>query len=343
MKLEDFDYFLPEEKIAQYPRKRGESKLFVVHRSDKKFEHRNFLDIVDYIRKDDLVVLNRTKVIPARLFGRRRRTGGKVEIFILRKKIDNTYEVLAGPGRKAPVGEIITFGNGLHCEIMGRDPVYGTRIAKFWADAGDVEFLIEQTGNVPLPPYIKREPEPMDRERYQTVYAEEKGAVAAPTAGLHFTEEIIENIVKKGAKIGYIILHAGLGTFRPVKVKNIEEHRMEPEYFKIPEETANLINNTKKIGGRVLCVGTTTIRTLESAADENGFVQPEEGETNLYIYPPYQFKVCDVVLTNFHLPKSTLLILTSAFAERELILSAYEEAKRRDYLFYSYGDAMLIL
>jgi len=342
MKLSLFDYHLPEELIAQRPVPRGKSRLFVLDRKRKAFHHRIFPDILEYINSGDLVVLNKTRVIPARLFGRRR-TGGKVEIFILRKLKDGIYEVLAGPGRKAPAGEIITFDEGLKCEILRKDPVYGTRIAKFSAEDGDVDEMIERTGRIPLPPYIRRDPEEIDRERYQTVYAEEKGAVAAPTAGLHFTEEILKQIEEKGARLGYIVLHAGLGTFRPVKVEEIEKHRMEPEYFRVPEETAEMVNDTKKRGGKVLCVGTTVIRSLESVADDNGMVRPFEGETNLYIYPPYRFKVCDMILTNFHLPKSTLLILVSAFAGRELVLEAYKEAIKERYRFYSYGDAMLII
>ena len=341
MDIEAFDYKLPQKLIAQYPSERGKTKLFVIHRDTEKFEHRDFPDIVEYIHSDDCLVINETRVLPARLYGKRK-TGGKVEILLLRKLEGNKWEVLAGPGRKAPPEEIITFDRRLKCKILGKDPNFGTRIAEFYGE-GNVDKLIEEIGNIPLPPYIKRVPEPIDRERYQTIYATKEGAVAAPTAGLHFTEEILDRIREKGTKIVRVLLHIGLGTFRPVKVDEIEKHRMEPEWMEISEDAARSINETKENGGRTIAVGTTVVRALESAADESGNVSGKKGDTNIYIYPPYRFKVVNVLLTNFHLPKSTLLILTSAFASKELILRAYKEAIRKKYRFYSYGDAMLIL
>ena len=341
MDIQAFDYELPREFIAQYPSERGKTKLFVVHRDTGKFEHRKFSNIVEYISANDCLVVNETRVLPARLFGKRR-TGGKVEILLLRKLEGNKWEVLAGPGRKAPQGEIITFNERLKCKILGKNFDFGTRIAEF-SGKGNIDELIEEIGNIPLPPYIKRTPEPIDKERYQTVYGVKKGAVAAPTAGLHFTDEILSRIREKGTRIVRILLHTGLGTFRPVKSTRIELHRMEPEYMEISEDAAKTINETKKNGGRIVAVGTTVVRSLESAVDKNGNVLPKQGDTNIYIYPPYKFKAVDVLLTNFHLPKSTLLILTSAFASRELILKAYKEATKQQYKFYSYGDAMLIL
>ncbi len=341
MDIHEFNYELPQSFIAQYPMGRGKTRLFVVHRDTGKFEHRKFPDILEYIQPEDCVVINETRVLPARLFGKRR-TGGKVEILLLRKLKGNKWEVLAGPGRKAPPGEIITFNENLKCKILGKDPDFGTRIAEF-SGKGNIDELIEEIGNIPLPPYIKREPEKIDKDRYQTIYGVKKGAVAAPTAGLHFTEKILENIEEKGAKIARVLLHTGLGTFRPVKVSQVESHRMEPEYMEISKDAAKTINKTKKKGGRVIAVGTTVVRTLESAVDKNEKVIPKKGDTNIYIYPPYRFKVVDILLTNFHLPKSTLLILTAAFASREIILKAYREAIKQKYRFYSYGDAMLIL
>jgi len=341
MDIQLFDYKLPQELIAQYPSERGKTRLFVLHRDTGKFEHRKFSDIVEYIQPDDCLVINETRVLPARLFGKRK-TGGKVEILLLRKLEGNKWEVLAGPGRKAPPGEIITFNERLMCKILYRNAEFGTRVAEF-SGKGDIDELIEEIGNIPLPPYIKRSPNSIDKDRYQTVYGVKKGAVAAPTAGLHFTQEILFKIRKKGAKIVKVLLHTGLGTFRPVKSKEVESHRMEPEYMEISEEDVNTINKVKKNGGRIIAVGTTVVRTLESAVDKDNNVIPKKGDTNIYIYPPYKFKVVDILLTNFHLPKSTLLILTSAFASREIILTAYREAIEQKYKFYSYGDAMLIL
>lgn len=339
MRIEEFDYFLPEELIAQYPNERGKSRLLVLNRNTGNIEHRMFEDVIEYLNPDDVLVLNNTKVIPARLYGKKE-TGGKVEIFVLKKLKDNIFEVLAGPGRKARVGDKIKFSDDFYCIIKDIKRDSGTRIVEFFGE--DIESMIEKIGEIPLPPYIKRKPEEIDKTRYQTIYASIKGAVAAPTAGLHFTDELLMKIREKGVKIVYITLHSGLGTFRPVKVKEIEKHKMETEYFKISDSTAKIINIAKEKGKKIICVGTTTIRTLETIANLNGFVMEYEGETNLYIYPPYKFKVCDKIITNFHLPKSTLLILVSAFAGRENILKVYEEAIRQKYRFFSYGDAMLI-
>lgn len=340
MKLEEFDYYLPEELIAQYPLERGKSRLLILNRNTGSIEHRIFSDVIEYLNPDDVLVLNNTKVISARLYGRKE-TGGKVEIFILKKIEDKIYEVLAGPGRKARIGDKIIFSDDFYCIIKDINKDFGTRIAEFFGE--DIDGMIERYGEIPLPPYINRKPEEIDKTRYQTVYAEVKGAVAAPTAGLHFTKELLGKIKEKDVKIVYITLHSGLGTFRPVKVSEIEKHRMEPEYFKVSRETSEIINDAKSKGKNIICVGTTTIRALESIADEKGFVKEYEGETNLYIYPPYKFKVCDKIITNFHLPKSTLLLLVSAFAGKEKILNAYKEAINLKYRFFSYGDAMMII
>uniref|UniRef100_A0A7C4YBZ8 S-adenosylmethionine:tRNA ribosyltransferase-isomerase n=1 Tax=candidate division WOR-3 bacterium TaxID=2052148 RepID=A0A7C4YBZ8_UNCW3 len=341
MRIEDFDFYLPPELIAQYPNERGKSRLLVLNKKTGEIEHKQFSDIIEYLSFGDVLVLNNTKVIPARLFGRRE-SGGVVEVFILERKEGNLYEVLSKPGRKARPGEKITFDKNFYCIIRDINKEFGTRIAEFFCN-GDVDDFIEKYGEIPLPPYIRRKPEDIDKERYQTIYAKVKGAVAAPTAGLHFTEEILNEIKNKGSKITFITLHSGLGTFRPVKVREIEKHRMEPEYFSVSRETAEIINDAKKEGKNIFCVGTTTIRALESVSDENGFVKEFQGKTDLYIYPPYRFKVCDKIITNFHLPKSTLLLLVSAFAGRDKILKAYEEAIRLKYRFFSYGDAMLII
>lgn len=340
MRLEEFDYFLPKELIAQYPVEKGKSRLLILDRNTGNIEHKKFKDIVDYLNQNDVLVLNNTKVIPARLYGRKE-TGGKVEILILKKMKDNLFEILAGPGRKAKIGDKIIFSDDFYCIVKEINKYFGTRIAEFYGI--DVDNLIERYGEIPLPPYINRKPEEIDKTGYQTVYAEVKGSVAAPTAGLHFTEGLLKKIKEKGVKIVYVTLHAGLGTFRPVKVSEIEKHRMESEYFKVSKDTAHIINVAKEKRNNIICVGTTTIRALESIADNEGFIKEYEGETNLYIYPPFKFKVCNKIITNFHLPKSTLLLLVSAFAGREKILNAYKEAINLKYRFFSYGDAMMII
>lgn len=341
MRLEDFYYELPEELIAQEPlSQRSMSKLMVLDRARGRVEHKKFKDIVNYLEAGDCLILNDTRVIPARLLGKRKDTGGKIEFVLLKRRKDNIWEVILKPGRKAKPGSKFVFGDGiLEAEILEiiED---GNRLVRFRFE-GVFEQILDKIGIMPLPPYITREME--DYERYQTVYSRSKGSSAAPTAGLHFTDELLESIRRKNISVVFITLHIGLGTFRPVKVKNIEEHRMHSEYFCINENTCKVINETRKRGGRIIAVGTTSTRVLETVGNENGFVNPKEGYTDIFIYPGYKFKVVDALITNFHLPGSTLIILVSAFAGRENIMEAYKIAIKEKYRFFSFGDSMLIL
>ncbi|MCG0275892.1 MAG: tRNA preQ1(34) S-adenosylmethionine ribosyltransferase-isomerase QueA [Thermosediminibacteraceae bacterium] len=341
MDVKEFYYELPEELIAQEPlEKRDKSRLMVVKRDARIFEHRTFENITDYLEEGDCLVLNDTKVIPARLLGVKKDTGGKIEFVLLKRIGENKWEVLVKPGRRARPGAEFIFGDGrLQAKVLDYTDA-GGRIVEFYYE-GIFENVLDELGQMPVPPYIKKELK--DRERYQTVYARKPGSAAAPTAGLHFTEELLKKIEQKGVKICYITLHVGLGTFRPVKEKNVEQHKMHPEYFEVDSEAAEMINTTKKHGKRVIAVGTTSTRTLETVADEKGFVKSLSGWTDLFIYPGYRFKVVDGMVTNFHLPESTLLMLVCAFADRELIMAAYEEAIKKKYRFYSFGDAMLII
>lgn len=344
MKLSDFDYDLPTEQIAQYPEeKRENSRMMVLHRSTGRIEHRYFYDILEYINPGDCFVLNDSRVIPARLFGVKEKTGAKIEVLIIRRLEGDVWEALVKPGKRLKTGDIVGFSQNpkFQAEVVG-DGMDGTRKIRFLYQ-GIFQELLEQFGNMPLPPYINRENELADKDRYQTVYCKYDGSVAAPTAGLHFTRALLEKIREKGAEIHFVTLHVGIGTFRPVKTEEITEHVMHYEEYVIDAETANAVNRAKQEGRRVISVGTTSTRTLESAADENGMVRPGRRSTNLYIYPPkYQFKVVDGLITNFHLPKSTLLMLISAFYDREKILEAYKIAVEEKYRFFSYGDAMFI-
>ena len=336
MQLSDFDYFLPSHLIAQYPAKRrSDSRLLVLSRRAGSIEHRRFSDIIDYLKQGDLLILNNTKVFPARLSGKKV-TGGRIEVLLLRDIGGGRWECMTGGSLKK--GAIVIFNNKLKAEIE-EDLGEGRKRIRF----DGLERLIESCGQVPLPPYIKRDATVSDRKRYQTVYAKVKGAVAAPTAGLHFSQGIIERIKNKGIRIEDITLHVGPGTFKPVKCNDVSQHRMEPEYFRITEDAARAVNDVKKGRGRVIAVGTTSAKALESAADGSGILRPKEGYSEFFIYPPFRFKMVDAMLTNFHLPKSTLLMLVSAFAGRELIIKAYNEAIKNGYRFYSYGDAMLII
>lgn len=344
MHINDFDYDLPEELIAQHPAdKRDESRLLVVDRKTGRLEHRHFYNILEYLNPGDCLVMNNSKVIPARLFGIKEITGAKVE-FLLTKRIKNDiWEVMVRPGKKLHVGDRVSFmeDGSFAAEIIEHGEG-GTRIVQFEYE-GDFHELLDRIGKIPLPPYIERESGDEDKERYQTVYCKEEGSVAAPTAGLHFTEDLLQQALEKGIKIAYVTLHVGIGTFRPVKCENIEEHHMHFEEYEINEESAAIINETRKAGGRIISVGTTSTRTLESAADEDGVVRAGHGNTDIFIYPGYRFKVIDCLITNFHLPKSTLLMLISALYNRENILAVYKEAVEQKYRFFSYGDAMLII
>lgn len=340
MKVSDFDYQLPEELIAQTPlEKRDESRLLVYHRLSKKTEHRVFKDIVHYLNPGDCLVINDTKVLPARLLGEREGTGGKMEFVLLQRETDNTWRVLVKPGRRAHIGARFTFGNGLLKAEVLKATEEGGRIVRFFFD-GVFEEVLDKVGIMPLPPYIHEELK--DKNRYQTVYAKYEGSAAAPTAGLHFTPELLQRLEEKGVEIARVTLHVGLGTFRPVKVDNILEHTMHKEVYEVTEKAAKQINQAKASGKRVIAVGTTSLRTLESVADEYGVVHAEKGETGIFIYPGYRFKVIDALITNFHLPKSTLLMLVSALAGREEILRVYREAIALRYRFFSFGDAMFI-
>ena len=340
LKLSDFYYDLPEELIAQTPLlDRTSSRLLVLNRDEHKITHRIFKDITEYLNPGDLLVMNNTRVIPARLYGVKKETGSKIE-FLLLKRIDLTkWEVILKPGKKAREGAEFEFGEGLLKAKVLKVCDDGNRIVEFSFD-GVFEDILDKLGQMPLPPYIKEKL--TDKERYQTVYSKHEGSAAAPTAGLHFTNELMDKIRGMGVNIAFVTLHVGLGTFRPVKCDNITEHKMHSEHFFIDEETANLINETKKNGKKVIAVGTTSVRVVESASDETGFIKPTEGDTEIFIYPGYKFKVVDKLITNFHLPESTLLMLICALAGKEDIFKAYNEAVKERYRFFSFGDAMFI-
>lgn len=341
MKLSDFDYYLPNELIAQEPLEhRDASRLMVVRLDRDEFEHRMFRDIVSYLNPGDTLVINDTKVIPARLIGKKEDSGAQIEVLLLKQLEPTRWEALVRPGRRAPSGTKIRFGeNLLECTVI-KNTSYGGRVVEFTFE-GPFEVVLDRAGVMPLPPYIKKPL--LERNRYQTVYARRAGSAAAPTAGLHFSTGLLSRIKENGVSVVPILLHVGLGTFRPVKVEDIEKHRMHAEYYEISEETAAEINETKRRGGRVIAVGTTTTRCLESATDVYGRVRPGTGWTEIFIYPGYRFKVIDGLITNFHLPKSTLLMMVCALAGREKILAAYREAGSKHYRFFSFGDAMLII
>ncbi len=340
MKLSDFGFDLPEELIAQVPLKdRTSSRLMVLDRKESTITHSVFRNIVDELEEGDCLVLNNTRVMPARLIGARAVTKGRVEFLLLKRLTDTEWEVMVKPGKKARVGDIVEFGEGLLSAEIKEVLLGGNRRVAF-NFTGIFEEVLDSLGEMPLPPYITETLE--DRERYQTVYSKHNGSAAAPTAGLHFTKELMEKIESKGVKIAYVTLHVGLGTFRPVKVDNILEHDMHSEYFFVEDEEAEKINSTKLAGKRVIAVGTTSSRTLESIAEEDGLIKATSGWTDIFIYPGYKFKIVDALITNFHLPESTLIMLVSALAGREFVLSAYEEAIKERYRFFSFGDAMLI-
>ena len=340
MKTSDFYYDLPPELIAQTPlEKRDESRLLCLDKATGEWSHHHFYELPDFLRPGDCLILNDSRVLPARLLGQRLPGGGACEVLLLTDKGDKTWECLVRPGRKMRTGAKLSFGNGeLTAEVVG-EVEGGNRLVRFDYEGIFLEVL-EHLGKMPLPPYNKEELR--DKERYQTVYSKVLGSAAAPTAGLHFTPELLEKIAAKGVGVGYVTLHVGLGTFRPVKEEEITDHEMHSEFCTVPLETAELINKTKANGGRVICVGTTSCRTLESWAAEDGHMEPKAGWTSIYIYPGYRFKVMDGLVTNFHLPESTLIMLVSAFAGREHVLEAYEQAVKERYRFFSFGDAMFI-
>ena len=338
MTTEDFDYYLPEELIAQEPLPiRSDSRLLIMHEGE--ICHGVFTDITKYLKKGDCLVLNDTKVMPARLLGFKEETGAAIE-FLLLKRIDlDTWEVILKPGRRAKTGAKFVFGDILHAEIIDVLDT-GNRIVRFTYE-GVFEEILDRLGEVPLPPYITKKLK--DKDRYQTVYSREIGSAAAPTAGLHFTEELLNKVRDMGVYVVFVTLHVGLGTFRPVKVSDVTKHVMHSEHYTVPQETADTINKVKRAGGRIIAVGTTSVRTLESASADDGTVLSKSDDTSIFIYPPYKFKVVDALITNFHLPKSTLIMLVSAFAGKDNIMRAYEEAVKEKYRFFSFGDAMFII
>ncbi|SER73216.1 tRNA preQ1(34) S-adenosylmethionine ribosyltransferase-isomerase QueA [Salipaludibacillus aurantiacus] len=342
MDVSQFDYDLPEELIAQTPLKdRIGSKLLIMDKIDGNINHGRFPDLLNYLEKGDTLVLNNTKVIPARLFGVKKETGAKIELLLLKEEENHTWEALVKPAKRVREGTVIDFGNGLLTGVCKEEMKEGRRKITFHFN-GIFHEILDQLGEMPLPPYIQEQLE--EKDRYQTVYAEHRGSAAAPTAGLHFTTDLLEEVQRKGVKIAYVTLHVGLGTFRPVSVDTVEDHTMHAEYYEIGDETAELLNKTKTNGGRIIAVGTTSARTLETIARDNeGDFKRSSGWTDIFIFPGYQFKAIDGLLTNFHLPKSTLVMLVSAFAGKDNILAAYKEAVERRYRFFSFGDAMLLI
>jgi len=342
MNTSDFFYELPQELIAQTPvEPRDSSRLMVLNRKSGNIENRFFRDVIEYLNEGDCLILNNTRVIPARIYGTKKDTGAYVEFLLLKQSENNVWECLCKPGKRAKIGTEFEFGNGLtSCTVIDITED-GNRIIKFNCDSKEIYTILDKIGKMPLPPYITEELE--NGERYQTVYSKELGSAAAPTAGLHFTDELLQKIKDKGVNIGYVTLHVGLGTFRPVKVDDVTKHKMHSEFYSLPKETADLINQTKQSGKRVISVGTTSTRTLESVATKLGCIREDEDNTEIFIYPGYEFKVVDAQITNFHLPESTLIMLVSAFAGYDNIMKAYEEAIKERYRFFSFGDAMLII
>jgi len=342
-KLSDFRYQLPKKYIAQKPKqKRDTSKMMVLNRKDQSIKHKNFFDITDYFQKNDLLILNNTKVFPAKLFAIKDRTDAKVEIFLLRELGDRLWEVLVKPARKVRIGNKLILSDGLFCDVID-NTVSGGRVVRFEFENGDFDNILDKLGHPPLPPYIERPATKSDKERYQTVYAEKRGAVAAPIAGLHFTTEIIKKLEKKGVNIHFITLHIGLGTFKPVQVEDLNRHHMDSEYFEVSPGTALAINEAKRKRRRIFAVGTSTVRALETVNVSGFQISPKKGWTNKFIHPPHEFKIVDGLITNFHQPESTLLMLTSAFGGYKFIKDSYNEAKKKKYRFLSYGDSMLIM
>lgn len=342
MKTTDFDYALPEELIAQTPiEPRDHSRLMVVHRDTGRLEHKHFYDVIDYLRPGDALVINETKVIPARLLGVKEDTGVPVEVLLLRRENATDWEALVRPGRRLKPGAVCSFGDGLlRCEILGNVPETGGRLVRFHYE-GVFEELLDKLGQMPLPPYIHEQL--ADQSRYQTVYARAEGSAAAPTAGLHFTPDLLQRIRDKGVTIVPVLLHVGLGTFRPVKEEDVDAHKMHSEFYQVTQDAADTLNRIHQSGGRLICVGTTSVRTIETVADESGIIHPGSGETAIFIKPGVKIKAVDALITNFHLPQSTLLMLVSTFMGREQALNAYRLAVEEKYRFFSFGDAMLIL
>ena len=342
-KLGDFDYRLPKKFIAQHPESRRDyAKLMVVHKDTGEIEHRKFLNIIDYMRKNDLLVLNNTKVFPARLFATKDRTDAKVEVFLLRELANDLWEVMVRPARKVRIGNKLMFTKDLMCDVID-NTVSGGRVVRFEYDHDNFYDVVDKIGTSPLPPYIDRDPSAVDKKRYQTVYASERGSVAAPTAGIHFTKGMLDALKKKGVNITYITLHIGLGTFKPILVEDLTRHNMDSEYYEVSQETAETINVARQKKKKIWVVGTSSVRALETVVVSGFQITAKKGWTDKFIYPPYHFKMCDRLITNFHQPKSTLMMLVSAFSNKDTVMKAYQEAIKKKYKFYSYGDSMLLL
>ena len=342
-RLSEFELEVPERLVAKDPlKKRDECKLMVLNRAEQTIEHRQFKDIVDYFNKGDVLVMNNTRVYPARLYANKDKSEARVEVFLLRELADDLWEAMVKPARKVRIGNKLWFSKKISCDVID-NTVSGGRVLRFESDAESLYPFIEKVGHSPLPPYIDRESTPSDKTYYQTVYASERGSVAAPTAGIHFSKAILTKMEKKGVKLAYVTLHIGLGTFRPIMVEDLTRHQMDSEYFHVPPETAEIINKAKSKKKSVGVVGTSTVRTLETVVVSGFQITSRKGWTDKFIYPPYDFKMCDKFITNLHQPKSTLMMLTAAFAKKDFILKAYKEAIKKKYRFYSYGDSMIII
>jgi len=342
-RLSEFEMEVPDKLVAQNPAdKRDHAKLMVLHREDQAIEHKQFSDLPEYMRKGDVLVLNNTLVYPARIYAYKDKSEAKVEIFLLRELENDLWEAMVKPARKVRIGNKLHFGEGIACDVID-NTVSGGRVLRFEYDVKSIYPFIDKMGMSPLPPYIKRESTEEDKERYQTVYAAERGSVAAPTAGLHFTDDLLDNLKTKGVKIGYVTLHIGLGTFRPIMVEDLTRHHMDSEYYRVPGATATMINEARAKRKKIVPVGTSTVRTLETVTVSGFQITRSEGWTDKFIYPPYDFKMCDRFITNFHQPKSTLMMLVAAFAKKDFLLDAYKEAIKKKYRFYSYGDSMMIV
>ena len=342
-RLSEFELEVPERLIAQDPlKKRDECKLMVLNRAEQTIEHRQFKDVVDYFNKGDVLVMNNTRVYPARLYANKDKSEARVEVFLLRELADDLWEAMVKPARKVRIGNKLWFSKKISCDVID-NTVSGGRVLRFESDAESLYPFIEKVGHSPLPPYIDRESTPSDKTYYQTVYASERGSVAAPTAGIHFSKAMLTKMEKKGVKLAYVTLHIGLGTFRPIMVEDLTRHQMDSEYFHVPPETAEIINKAKSKKKSVGVVGTSTVRTLETVVVSGFQITSRKGWTDKFIYPPYDFKMCDKFITNLHQPKSTLMMLTAAFAKKDFILKAYKEAIKKKYRFYSYGDSMIII
>ena len=342
-RLSEFELEVPERLIAKDPlKKRDECKLMVLNRAEQTIEHRQFKDVVDYFNKGDVLVMNNTRVYPARLYANKDKSEARVEVFLLRELADDLWEAMVKPARKVRIGNKLWFSKKISCDVID-NTVSGGRVLRFESDAESLYPFIEKVGHSPLPPYIDRESTPSDKTYYQTVYASERGSVAAPTAGIHFSKAMLNKMEKKGVKLAYVTLHIGLGTFRPIMVEDLTRHQMDSEYFHVPPETAEIINKAKSKKKSVGVVGTSTVRTLETVVVSGFQITSRKGWTDKFIYPPYDFKMCDKFITNLHQPKSTLMMLTAAFAKKDFILKAYKEAIKKKYRFYSYGDSMIII